>query len=559
MDKKLIANRTNFLLFIVIVLGFVCVVNYLASRVFVRADLTANKMFTISKASKKVIKNLDDLVTLKVYISEKDLPPLAMNLTRSIKDLLSEYEAYGRGKVTVEYFDPTDNPDVKSAAQSLGLQEVPMQIIEKDKQQNVMCFMGLAILYGDKKEMIPVLNNVGNLEYDLTSRILKVTRTEVKQVGFYFGNGPHMFTGEDMMPQNRQQQPPASYNNIKKGLQEQFEVRAVNGLERGEKVPSEIATLVVAGPKSLSEREKFELDQFVMRGGRLVALIDAMEIVTSYGVNAMKQAHNSSDLFESYGAKVEQDIVADARSHANITYQVNYGGFVMPVSAPYPYWVTVVRGGFAADNPAVSCLQQLTFMWPSAVTTTLAKNHPSVQALSLLKTTPFAMEFTDNFDLSPNKKWNFERDKLKGYDLGVVLTGEFNSFYSGKPVPMFKMPGDTSQMLRPAPDDATRSPLAKSSKTTVVLIGDSDFLSDGGPRESALFMVNLIEWLTLGDNLISIRSKEVDERLIDPKLSMGAKSAISILNMGVMPLLVVAIGIFVYVRRRNRTRKGGEA
>src|SRR3989339_978303 len=455
MDKKLITNRTNFLLFIVIVIGFVCVLNYLASKVFVRADLTANKMYTISKASKKVIKNLDDLVTLKVFISEKDLPPLAMNLTRTIKDLLSEYEAYGRGKVTVEYYDPTDNADVKNQARSYGLQEIPMQIIEKDKQQNVMCFMGLAILYGDKKEIIPVLNNAGNLEYDLTSRVLKVTRTEVKQVGFYFGNGPHMFTGEQMMPQDQQQQPPATYNNIKKGLQEQFEVRAVNGLDRGEKVPDEVTTLVVAGPKSFSEREKYEIDQFVMRGGRLVALIDAVEIVTSYGVNAMKQAHNSSDLFEHYGARVEQDIIADARSHANITYQVNYGGFVMPVSAPYPYWVTVVRGGFAPNNPAVSSLQQLTFMWPSAVVTTLAKNHPSLQAASLLKTTPFAMEFTDNFDLSPNKKWNFERDKLKGYDLGVVLNGEFTSFYSGKPIPMFKMPGDTSRALKPAPNDAT--------------------------------------------------------------------------------------------------------
>lgn len=559
MDKKLIANRSNVLLFVLIIIGFVGVLNYLATKVFARADLTANKMYTISKASKKIIKGLDDVVTIKVFISDKDLPPLAMNLTRAIKDLLSEYEAYGRGKLTIEYSDPTDNPDVKNEARSFGLQEIPMQIIEKDKQQNVMCFMGLVILYGDKKEIIPVLNNVGNLEYDLTSRIIKVTRTEVKQVGFYFGNGAHMFTGDEQMPQNRQQQPPASYNSVKKGLQEQFEVRAVNGLDRGEKIPDGIATLVVAGPKSLSDREKYEIDQFVMRGGRLVALIDAVEIVTSYGVNAMKQAHNANDLLESYGARVESDIVVDARSHASITYQVNYGGFVMPISSAYPWWVNVVRGGFAPDNPAVSTLQQLTMMWPSAVTITRPKNDSSVQAFSLLKTTPFGMEFTDNFDLSPNKKWSWDREKLKPYDLGVVLSGEFNSFYANKPVPQFKLPGDTSSTLRSAPSDAGRQTLARSPKTTVVVIGESDFLSDNGPRESALFMTNLVEWLTLGDNLISIRAKDVDERPIDPKLSNGTKNAISIINMGLMPLLVVGLGIFVYVRRRNRMRKGGEA
>lgn len=562
MEKSKLTLRTNFYLFIAVVIGFVCVFNYMMSKFFVRADLTSNKVYTISKGTKKVLRGLDDLVTVKVFISEKNLPPLAMNLTRTIKDLLSEYEAYGHGNLQIKYFDPTDDPDQANQARSMGLQEVPMQIIEKDKQQNVMCFMGLAILYGDKKEIIPVLNNAGNLEYDLTSRILKVSRKEVKQVGFYFGNGTHMFLPEGMPPQQNQG-PAQTYNNVKKELQEQFEVRDVTDLAKGSEVPSDITTLVVAGPKSLTDREKFEIDQFLMKGGKVIALIDAVDIMTQYGLNAMKQAHNSGDLFSHYGAKVNQDIVADGRAHNNITYQVNYGGFVLPISTPYPLWVQIIRGGFAKDNPAVSALETMTFMWPSSVDITLSKaDSASIKAIPLVSTTRFAKAMEDNFDLNPRKEWGaYFRGPLKAYDLGAVLAGEFNSYYAGKPIPGVPNPADTANKgaLAPLPGDATRAIISKSPKTTFVLIGDSDFLSDGGPRENIIFMTNLVEWLTLGDNLIGIRSKNVSDRMIDPRMTPATKSTLRIVNTIVMPLLVIVIGVFVYLRRKNLMKKGADA
>jgi gliding-associated putative ABC transporter substrate-binding component GldG len=555
-EKKQLAVRTNFVLFIVVVIGFVAVFNYLMSKFFLRVDITANKIFTISDASKKIMRDLDDLVMVKVFISEKNLPPLAMNLTRTIKDLLTEYEAYSRGNLTVTYYDPTENEDLKTEARSLGVQEVPMQIIEKDKQQNVMCFMGLAILYGDKKEIVPVLNNVGNLEYDLSSRILKVTRTEVKKVGFYFGNGPHMFMPEQF--QNKQGGPRQTYNNLKKVLQEQFEVQVVSDLAKGKKVPDDVPTLVVAGPKSLDGREKFEIDQFVMRGGRLIALVDAVEVQTSYGLNATKQAHNTGDLFTHYGARVNQNLIADA-SHSHITYQVNYGGFVLPISTPYPLWIKAIKPGLHDDNPAVSGLASLMFMWASSIETVLdsADTAKQVTVKPLISTTQFAKEMSGYFDLNPRKQWDFRTGDRKAYDLAVVMEGEFKSFYHGKPVPQIKDEADTTgQAKKPAEGDDARVVPEKSAKTTIVLFGDSDFLVDGTPRENTIFMINLVEWLTLGDNLISIRSKSITERVIDPKLSAGTKSFVRIFNTVIMPLLVILLGVVVFFRRRNLIRKG---
>jgi len=555
-----IASRTNFILFIAVIVGFVVVLNYLAAKFFARADLTENKVYTISDASKRIMKNLDDLVTIKVFISEKSLPSLAVNISQTIKDLLSEYKAYSGGNLNVEFLDPSDDEEIKREANSLGLQEVSMQTYEKDKQQQIMCFMGLVILYGQKKEIMPVLNNVGNLEYDITSRILKITRTEVKKVGFFFGNGKHMFMPEELAQQQQQRQE-KTYNNVKKALQEQFEVKVVSDLKNGTEVPSDIATLVVAGPQSLDDREKFEIDQFLMNGGRLIALIDAVDINTSYGLNATKQAHNTGDLFTHYGARVDQNLVADA-SHASITYQINLQGMMWPVSSPYPLWVKIMKQGFANGNPAVSGLNSMIFTWASSVTPVAKADSAGngITVTPLVQTTRYAQELTDYFDLNPQRRWDFNKEG-KIFDMAVALNGEFSSFYAGKSIPLVSDGADTANKnaMKPAAGDATRTIIEKSPSTSLVLMGDSDFIIDGSPRENLIFMVNLVEWLTLGDNLISIRSKEIAERSIDPKLSDASRQSIRLFNMILMPLLVVVIGIGLFVRRRNIIRKGAEA
>jgi gliding-associated putative ABC transporter substrate-binding component GldG len=553
-NKKLLANRTNFVLFIVIVIGFVGVINYLSSQFFARADLTNAKQYTISKGSRKMLRGLDDLVTVKVYLSEKELPPLAQNLVSSIKDVLAEYKAYGKGNIRVIYRDPSEDNEIKNEARSMGLQEVPMQVVEKDKMQTVMTFMGLAIMYGDKKEILPVLNNTANLEYDLSSRIMRLTRKEVKKIGFYFGNGQHAFTPEGMPEQQQQQGPKSSYNNVKKALQEQFEVVEVSDLAKGKAVPSDIVTLVVAGPNSLTEREKFEIDQFVMRGGKLIALIDAVNVMTYQGVMAMPQAHNSGDLFANYGAKVNSDIIADGKAHSQISYQVNYGGFMLPVSTPYPVWVMAIRAGFAPNNPALSGLENIPLMWPSSVELSMEPSDSAdVKAEYLFKSTAFAKQLTGEYDLNPRRDWSafFKEGGLKEFGLAAMLHGSFKSFYEGKPVPAPTEGGDGSASM-------VTSGIGKSPATSIVLIGESDFPSDGGSREGIVFLSNLAEWLTLGDNLIGVRAKNASEPMIDPRLSDGAKSSIRLINMYLMPSLVVVFGIIVLVRRRNRIRKGVE-
>ncbi len=552
-NKKLMLNRTNFVLLILVVAGFVALINYVSSKVFVRADLTKAKQYTISEGSRKMLRGLDDLVTLNVYLSEKELPPLAQNLVRSVKDVLDEYKAYGKGNVMVIYRDPSDNNDVKNEARSMGLQEVPMQVVEKDKMQTVMCFMGLVVLHGNKKEILPVLNNTANLEYDLSSRIMRLTRKEVKKVGFYFGNGHHSFSPDGMMDQQQSQGVKTSYNNVKKALQEQFEVVEVHDLGKGTPVPSDIVTLVLAGPASLNEREKYEIDKFVMNGGRLIALINAVNIQTQYGVMAMPQPHNTGDLFSYYGAKVNTNIVADGKAHSQISYQVNYGGFMLPVSTPYPVWVMAIRPSFAVGNPALSGLENLPLMWPSSVEIVQGADSSSVKAEYLFSTTKFAKLLEGDYDLNPRRDWGafFNGGGLKEFGLAALLQGEFSSFYAGKPIP----PPEGEDAAKPIAPAGSQLP-AKSSQTAIVLIGESDFVSDGGSREGMLFLNNLVEWLSLGDNLIGVRAKNVSEPIIDPRISDGVKATIRFVNMVIMPAIVIILGIIIYVRRRNGIRRG---
>ena len=130
-----------------------------------------------------------------------------------------------------------------------------INVIEKDKAEIANVYMGIAILYADKKEVLPVVQTTANLEYDLTSAILKVTSKEIKTLGFLTGHDELDVFGQAFGP-------------LRQELSKQYDVRKVP-IEADKAIDADVATLVVAGPKKeLTEREKYEIDQFIMRGGR---------------------------------------------------------------------------------------------------------------------------------------------------------------------------------------------------------------------------------------------------------------------------------------------------
>ncbi|HEX7510816.1 MAG TPA: GldG family protein, partial [Chitinivibrionales bacterium] len=205
MESNKIKNQSQLAVYILIILGFVGVFNYLSTKLFSRIDLTEKKMYSVSKATKATLKKLDDIVNVRVCFS-KNLPPNLKTLQADVKDVLSEYKAYAGRNLHITFEDPTSSEAEKRKITELGVPEVQMQTYEKDKAQVINGFMGIIVQYADKKEVMPVVQNLTNLEYDLTQAIMKVSRKVIPKIAVLKTD-----TMPSIPPQYRQKDAPEDF------------------------------------------------------------------------------------------------------------------------------------------------------------------------------------------------------------------------------------------------------------------------------------------------------------------------------------------------------------
>ena len=263
MKPEKIKSGTYAVLVALLLAGILTVVNLYASRNFFRIDLTQNRKYTIADSTRKILAGLDDIVTIKVYLSRK-LPPYAATITDQIKDMLEEYRIYADGMLSIEYIDPADDPALQRSMQFMGIPQLQLNIEERDQLAITNVYMGLAVLYGDKKEIIPTLTDLDGFEYDLTGKILRATRQADQTIGFLSGHGePDLQRGL------------RAANQL---LKDQYFTRTVPTAS-GEPIdPAQVSALVVASPRELSIRDLFIIDQYIMQGGRVLFLVDGVDL-----------------------------------------------------------------------------------------------------------------------------------------------------------------------------------------------------------------------------------------------------------------------------------------
>src|SRR3989304_4071687 len=160
--------------------------NFIAVRLFTRVDLTAQNVFTLSSASRQLVEALDDRVTVKAYFTE-DLPSPYNNTRRAVLDILNEYRAYAGDNIQFEFINPVGEKGEQDARQQ-GIPAVEVQVVEEDKFQVKRAFLGMVFLYEDRKEAMPVVQNLSSLEYDISSTIKRLTTRGKKKVGYSTGH-----------------------------------------------------------------------------------------------------------------------------------------------------------------------------------------------------------------------------------------------------------------------------------------------------------------------------------------------------------------------------------
>lgn len=565
METKKIKNRSEVLIYILAILGLVVVINYIGTRGFKRVDMTEGKEYSISQATKKSLKGLNDLITIKVFFS-KNLPPHLNRTVTDVKDILAEYQAYAGKNLNISWQDPAENPETKQAAQSLGIPEVQLQTFEKDKAQVINAYLGIAVLYEDKKEILPVVQNLQNLEYDLTMAIMKVSRNSVPTVGIV-----KLDTLPDLPPQyadkiDQSGKTEKQLEVLYQKLRDNYTVKTVD-LSDGSPIDTSIKTLIVPGVVNLSERKVYEIDQYFMKGGKLIVLADAVTVNLQYGVNATPQESKLLDLLESYGVRVEKNLVLDAAC-GQVSIPQRVGPFTMNVPVPYPYFPRLGAHSFDKNNPAVASLGDIVMPWVSSLTLSVDKvenasaatDSSKVKAVVLAETSEKSWITSGNFNLNPQQQWAPPAGQTGKYTVAAYLTGNFKSYFAGKGIPPKSAPGSDSLSqisLQADPADANRRTAESNISGRLVVFGDADFASGQNASASPnnlTMLVNVVDWLSLDNNLISIRTRSLKDRTIEANLLKEGSSKpamIRLINIFLIPVIFIAIGLFIFVRRKE--------
>jgi gliding-associated putative ABC transporter substrate-binding component GldG len=522
------AMKTQTLTRLGIVLAILILLNFISVRFFGRLDMTRSGLFTLADASKSLMRNLDDKVTVKAYFTE-DLPSPYNNHRRLLLDQLNEYRAYSKGNLQFEFIDPSDEKG-KQEAQQQGIAPVQVQVVKEDKFEVKQAFMGVVFLYEDRKEVIPVVQNPATLEYEISSTIKRLTNRAQKKIGFLTGHGePGM----------------QELGHVQEMLRRQYELAPVD-VSKGKSVPPDVAALVVMAPATpISEPDKYQIDQYLMRGGRVAFLVNRIDanLQNRYG---RPLELNTDDLLQQYGVRINPDLVRDLQC-ASVTIVQQQFGFSMQSQVPFPYLPLV--SNFSKNNTMVKDLRNVVMFFVSSLDTTgvAAKG---LTAEILASSSKEAGRQTGMFAFDPLQRYTREEFQEKDVPLAVTVQGRFPSMYAGKAAPV-----DTAaDAVAP-----TGMPITSSPDTRIVVVGDGDFARDqfmGGNRDNLAFFANMIDYLVDDAGLITIRSKDASFVPLD-QVSDGTKRAVKYANLVVPPLLVLLYGILRW-RMRNARKKALE-
>jgi ABC-2 type transport system permease protein len=380
---------------------------------------------------------------------------------------------------------------------------------------------------------------VENLEYEITSAILKLISEETPTIGFLTGHG-EMTTGD-------------SLSTLAESLRELYTVQDVD-LGTGRLIADNINTLVIAQPAMpFTERHQYVIDQFVMRGGKLVVMSNGIKF-DQMTEQAQFQAFPLDSLLSNYGAKINNDLVADLAYNQNVPTG-SMGGF--RVYAPYPLFPKISPpDGFPSGSPATRGLDSLSLPFVSSLTLLYDRIADETEVIELAKSSVQSYSYPVPVDLSPRQQFNppgGESD-LKKQLVAVQLKGVFTSAFAGQAVPAFDP--DPSAPEGAMPEMDTEPMMTTSQPTSVVVIGNANFVDNNWMQApgNGVFIQNLMETLNIGEKLIDIRSRTVTNRPLNPELTPAEKNRARFWGYIFVPVLVTVLGVGRFYLKAQRKK-----
>lgn len=465
-------------------------VNFLVSRVPARLDLTEGNLYTLSPGTKKILANLQAQVKLKVYVSQGESVPVQLRgFAQRVEDVVREFKSAAGANLVVERYNPRPDSEEEDAAQLDGIE--PQQLFTGEQ-----FYLGVAVTQLDRKQTLPNISPQRErlLEYDLVRAIARVGSSERPKIGLMAGLP---VLGERFNPFTRQSSDPWVLANE---LKREFDVREVPLTAK--EIDKEINVLLVIHPRDIQPVSEYALDQFVMRGGKLIVFVDPYayfdQMPTMPGVPPTPSASTLPILFRTWGVQMDPGKVV-----ADVVFGSGGGARYTPTV------LSLNRTAFSRDDIVTGQIETLLYAFGGAFelktpenlkATELVRSSPNSMLVDTMNATKSGEEATRSFNPSGNPM-----------PLALRLTGKFTTAFPE---------GVKEDEKKPA---APGTPaLRESPENSVIVVADVDMLADGAavdiqdvfgrkvvvPSNGNLaFALGMVEQFAAGDELISLRSR----------------------------------------------------
>ncbi|MDP2414837.1 MAG: gliding motility-associated ABC transporter substrate-binding protein GldG [Daejeonella sp.] len=548
---------------LVLAIAGIVILNVLSSFFFTRIDFTAEKRYTLSDITKTILADLDDAVQITVYL-EGEFPAGFKRLRNSTADLLRDFKTYSNANLKFDFVNPLsgDQKSQEDAYQLLiekGIEPTNLSVKTEDGMSQKIIFPAALITYKGRQIPVKLLqsragispeevlnNSIQNLEYAFASAIKKINKNESGRIGFTEGHG-------ELSDQQ--------LSDAMKSLGDSYEVGRVDlntipfaGLDQ-------LKVLIIAKPEQpFTEAEKYKIDYFLMKGGRIIWSIDQVsaDLDSLRGATeqlAFAKKLNLDDLLFKYGVRLNYILLADMNS-AQIPVNVGeVGGQSQIQLLPwlfYPVFVPV------STHPLVKNLDGIRSEFPGTIDLISVKG---LKSEVILSSSPFNRQLEVPVLLSlqmveeePDPK-QFQSDPKP---FGVLLEGIFPSNFKNRPIPVgISEPLAIPEVAKPgkmivlADGDIFKNQINNTDGSAYPL-GFDRFTREQYANKS--FLLNAADYLYDDSGIISLRNKEIKLRLLDRAKIRQEKIFWQFLNIGLPLILLIACGIFQhYYRIRKYT------
>ncbi len=517
-----LANRREALLQLLLIAGSLIALTYTADQFLWQADLTENNRYTLAEASRDIAQTPDDPITVTAYVTA-NLPARFGRTKEQFQALLQEFRAASGGNVEFKTVNPNESEDKAQEAQRAGIRPVTIDVRERNKMTQKRAYLGAVFQYRDQKEVLSFIEPGSAVEYTIASTIQKLTQTETAVLGVLQG---HDEPSLDAMSQ------------VQDALKGRYDLQTVSGIDTTG-VPPNVDVLLVARPQtSLSTSSALAIDQYLMRGGRVIFALNNAQANMRFG-RGMPTQTGLESMLDSYGLSLRSDLVRD-RNASSVRVQQQRGGFNVVNEIQYPYIPQITN---FSDHSITEGLDRVLFRFVSSLDTTNvdASNRLTVLARSSKQSAGASLPA----DIKPQQEWTVADFSGGGLPVAGLLEGTFTSAFAGV---------DTLDVER-----------AESPETKMIVFGDGDFIVNGtGQRKQRLpegnmnLLANSVDYLAGDTGLLSLRTQRVTSRPLT-QIAPTTETILKYLNVLLPILLVIGYGLVRYRRNRVRRRRWRES